>query len=107
MCPIVEIQLFSSLCAMNEGYIKRLEACASALLPHYTIERVTDPERLRVQGIELMCCDAYCMGCKVLHASYTEQGIICAPALVINGAVVFANTPPDDKTLRELLAVYS
>lgn len=104
----VRIQLYSSLCGRNEYYLKRVEDMARRLGLRCTLERVTDEDELERAGVDLDCLMGYCPGCRPKHTEY-PKGIrdgVCAPALAINGAIVFGDYPPDDETLERILRAY-
>lgn len=99
----IDIKIYASMCGRNDFFLERVRNTAEALNLTYTLEKVTDEAEIEAQGLQISCLYAYCPGCKALHSCITEK---CTPAMSVNGELISYNVPPDDDTLRELLAIY-
>ena len=101
----IHIQLDSSQCGRNEFYLRRIDETARRLGLEYCLEQVTDEAALEERGIDLDCLKGYCPGCRQKHAPRPgrEPDAVYAPALAINGEIVFSDYPPDDRGLEKLL----
>ncbi len=106
MAEIINIEIYCSACGRMDHYCKIAEETAEELGLKYTIEKVTDADRLMDFDLRVGCLFSYCPGCNFLREKRLESSHAYVPALVLNGHLKLHSCLPSKEVLRDILSEY-
>ena len=106
MVEFIKIQIYCSACGRMDHYCNIAEEAAKELGLNYTIEKVTDANRLMEFDLRVGCLFSYCPGCNFLREKRLESSKAYVPALVLNGHLKLHSCLPSKDVLREILSEY-
>lgn len=82
------------------------EEVAIELELNYTIEKVTDVDKLKEFDLRVGCLFSYCPGCNFLKEKRLDSSLAFVPALVLNGDLKLHSCMPSREVLRDILSKY-
>jgi hypothetical protein len=106
MSEFIKIEIYCSACSRMDHYYKIAEEIAQELGLNYTIEKVTDADRLMDFDLRVGCLFSYCPGCNFLKEKRPESSHAFVPALVLNGQLKLHSCLPSKEVLRDILSEY-
>jgi hypothetical protein len=104
MTEVINIEIYCSACGRMEHYCKIAEDIAIELGLNYTIEKVTDADRLLDFDLRVGCLLSYCPGCNFLKGKRPASPHAYVPALVLNGQLKLHSCLPSKEALRDILS---
>jgi hypothetical protein len=107
MTEILNIMIYCSICGRMDRYCQIAEEIAKAFGLNYTIERVTDSDRLMDYNLRVGCLLAYCPGCNFLSEKRPDSSHAYVPALVLNGHLKLHSCFPSQEILKDILSEYA
>lgn len=102
----IEIRIYCSTCGRMDHYCNIAEDTAKELGLTYTIEKVTDADRLTDFDLRVGCLLRYCPGCNFLKEKRLESSHAYVPALAVNGQLKLHSCLPSKEVLRDILRKY-
>jgi hypothetical protein len=104
MTEVLHIQIYCFTCGRMDHYRNMVEETAKELGLNYTIEKVTDADRLTDFDLRVGCLLRYCPGCNFVREKRPESTHAYVPALVLNGRLKLHSCLPSKEVLKEILS---
>ena len=107
MADMIKIIILASKCTRIDDYCEMVDETARDLGLNYSLEKVTDSNRLTDYHLTVRCIYGYCPGCHVLNYGWQKSSDMYAPALVLNGHLKLHSCIPSRELLKEILSEYN
>ena len=106
MADMVKIMILASECTRVDAYREWVDETARDLGLNYSLEKVTDSNRLMDYHLTMRCIYGYCPGCHILNYGWLKSSNMYVPALVLNGHLKLHSCLPSKERVKDILSEY-